>query len=726
MKEYLPKKNWLRYRLFFIESLVFLLPSITMIYLFLNKNIFFELPQMVIISSILLLILAGLITLRHIFDKFYQIINVITDSKSINTAEVSGSKDHENNLNLITSDLKSLMENFELKTTLLDRKTRDLHIVRDIIKLLGKTEIVTNLPDILLEKAMRLTYTGRGAVLFSDPCGGRAHLITHKGMDEPACRKDLINSLKPKFPGISSLKKHLVVENSSDKNMSDNDKNTSKVYLSFFIKQNIVGTVFLEHRDPHRHFEEDQVEILNILIDETVLAMEKIRLKGRLNRNIKKLELRTNESLETKKNLENEIRIRKFIEEEKERLQSQLHVAQKLEALGTLAGGIAHNFNNLLMGIQGNATLIHLSLDNDSPVYKRAKNIEKLVKSGSKLTSQLLGYARKGQYEMTAINLNFLIKDICDTFTTTKKEIVIHEDLYEDIYMTKADANQIEQVLFNLFVNAADAMSEAGHIYVSTRNCGPGDFINKPYKPNQDYEYLLLTIRDTGEGMSEEVKERVFEPFFTTKAPGKGTGLGLASCYGIIKGHGGFIDVDSEPGKGATFRIYLPASDKRLIEHKESDEQIKRGSGKILVIDDEELILEVSVTIVKELGYSVLAAKSGKEAVELFRKSQNEIDVVILDMVMPDLSGEEVFELISEIDPDVKVLLASGYTLNKRVKALIDRGCTGFIKKPYSIAELSNKLNRIAVMEQPGRHGVAPFEILKSNRHSHQRPQNIY
>ena len=720
--------NWLRGRLFFIESLVFLLPSITLIYLFLRKNTFSEMSRMVVILSILLLILAGLITLRHIFDKFHQIINVIKGSQSLTASSKHKTDVQENSLNLITQDLKSLMENYETKTNLINRKTKELYIVKDIFKLLSKTEIITNLPDILLEKAMRLTDTERGAILFTNPAGNRAHLVTQKGVDGPGSINILLNNLKSGIAEMSSMKKHLIIDNCEGGYSTGNasDKTSSMIFLPFFIKQKIVGIIFLEHTKADIFFEEDHIDILNILIDETVFALDNIRLKTKLNRKIHELELKTLETVEVKTNLENEIQIRKYIEEEKVQLQSQLHVAQKLEALGTLAGGIAHNFNNLLMGIQGNATLIHLGLENETPVYKRAKNIEKLVKSGSKLTSQLLGYARKGQYEMTAINLNHLIKDICDTFKNTNKEIVIHEDLSENIFRTVADANQIEQALLNLFVNAADAMSGSGHIHISTRNCAPDDFRGKPYKPNPDFNYLLMTIRDTGEGMSEEVKARVFEPFFTTKDFGRGTGLGLASCYGIIKGHGGFIDVESEPGKGATFNIYLPASDKKISAHKDGTELIERGSGRVLVIDDEELILEVSVNIVKELGYSALAAKSGKDAVETFQHSKDEIDIVILDMVMPDLSGEEVFELIRQINPDVKVLLASGYTLNNRVKALIERGCMDFIKKPYSIAELSNKLSKIAAMEHGCQHNIALFDNLKSNRHSHQGPQNIH
>ncbi len=654
--------------------------------------------QLIIVSSILLLILAGLISLRHIFERFHQIINVITDSKSLNTDKGNKREDPEKELKLITNDLKSLMEDFELKTTMLNEKTNELYFIKDIIKLLSKIDRISSLPDILLEKAMGLTRTKIGVILFSSSTGKKIRIVAQKGLEKPDCKDYLLKKFRSGIPEIISEKKSLIVNNSETLHEPDSDLNkipSSMIYLPFLIRQKIIGVVILAHVDNNKSFTENTIETLNILIDETDFAFEKIRMKKESNKNIRTLKAKTIEIEETNRNLQNEIEIRKYIENEKEKLQSQLHVSQKLEALGTLAGGIAHNFNNLLMGIQGNATLIHISLDDKNPISKRAHNIEKLVQSGSKLTSQLLGYARKGQLEMTPIDLNQLVKEICETFANTKKEIVIHKDLADDLFRTIADANQIEQVLLNLFVNAADAMPNSGQLFISTRNCTSDDFKAKPYIPRPDLDYILLSVKDTGEGIDKDIMGKVFEPFFSTKEPGKGTGLGLASCYGIIKGHGGYIDVDSEPGKGATFNIYLPASDKIIIDDKDETENIKRGSGKILVIDDEELILEVSVMMVEELGYSVVDASNGKEAVEKYKKFKDEIDMVILDMVMPDLSGEEVFDLLKDINPRVRVLLASGYTFNNKAKTLIERGCIGFIKKPYSIEELSNRLTSL-------------------------------
>ncbi|MBW1614900.1 MAG: PAS domain S-box protein [Deltaproteobacteria bacterium] len=262
---------------------------------------------------------------------------------------------------------------------------------------------------------------------------------------------------------------------------------------------------------------------------------------------------------------------------ERNMLEAQLAQAQRMEALGTLAGGIAHNFNNLLMGIQGNASLMLLETDPNHPNYQKLKTIEKSVQSGSRLTRQLLGYAREGKYEVKPISLNQLVKETADTFSMTKKEIRIHQELAQDLSGIKADQGQIEQALLNIYVNASDAMSGGGDLFLKTINVKHKDIKNKPFKPKPG-NYVLLTIRDTGVGMDKHTMKRIFEPFFTTKGLAKGTGLGLASTYGIIKAHGGYIDVDSENGHGTTFSIYLPASE----HQKERSVKLPRMPGKSL------------------------------------------------------------------------------------------------------------------------------------------------
>ena len=376
---------------------------------------------------------------------------------------------------------------------------------------------------------------------------------------------------------------------------------------------------------------------------------------------------------------------------ERKRLEAQLQQAQKMEALGTLAGGIAHNFNNLLMGIMGNASLMLSDTDSAHSNYEKLKNIEKLVDSGSKLTQQLLGYAREGRYEIIPLNLNQLMKETSDTFRATKKEIRVHRELAENLFPIDADQGQIEQVLLNLYVNAADAMPGGGDLFLKTINVTDKDMKGRPYKPKPG-NYVLLTVRDTGTGMDKRTTERIFDPFFSTKGLGKGTGLGLASVYGIIKAHGGYIDVESKKGSGTTFKIYLPGAEKKVQTVAKSARQIIEGSETVLLVDDEPMVLEVGINMLKKLGYTVLEAKGGREAVKVYKANKDKIDLVILDMIMPDRGGGETYDQMKEIDPTVTVLLSSGYSIDGQATEILERGCNGFIQKPFTVKELSGRI----------------------------------
>jgi len=376
---------------------------------------------------------------------------------------------------------------------------------------------------------------------------------------------------------------------------------------------------------------------------------------------------------------------------ERKRLEAQLQQAQKMEALGTLAGGIAHNFNNLLMGIMGNASLMVSDTDSTHPNYKKLKNIEKLVDSGSKLTQQLLGYAREGRYEITPLSLNQLMKETSDTFCTTKKEIRVYREFAQNLFPIDADQGQIEQVLLNLYVNAADAMPGGGDLFLKTINVTDKDMKGRPYKPKPG-NYVLLTVRDTGTGMDKRTTERIFDPFFSTKGLGKGTGLGLASVYGIIKAHGGYIDVESKKGSGTTFKIYLPGAEKKVQTVAKTARQIIKGSETVLLVDDEPMVLEVGINMLKKLGYTVLEAKGGREAVKVYEANKDKIDLIILDMIMPDRGGGETYDQIKEIDPTVTVLLSSGYSVDGQATEILERGCNGFIQKPFTVKELSGRI----------------------------------
>jgi PAS domain S-box-containing protein len=385
---------------------------------------------------------------------------------------------------------------------------------------------------------------------------------------------------------------------------------------------------------------------------------------------------------------------RKKAEEERRKLEVQFQQAQRFEALGTLAGGIAHDFNNLLMNIQGNTSLMLCEIKTSHPYYNMLKNIEKQVKSGALLTRQMLGYARKGKFDVKAIELNRVLNENAETFGRTRKEITIEKDFENDLFAIEADRGQIEQVLLNLFVNAADAMPGGGHLHLKTKNVSHLNIKSDQYEP-QPGNYVQLTISDSGIGMEQHTLDHIFDPFFTTKEMGRGTGLGLASVYGIIKSHDGYIDVTSEKGQGTTFTIFLPATQKAAEDQTDAAAELIRGDGTLLVVDDEELVLDVAANMLEELGYTALKAHSGTEAVDIFNAHRDEIKLVLLDIIMPDMGGSEVYDKIKMINPDVKVLLASGYSVDGQAIELLERGCDGFMQKPFTMEELSGKVEQI-------------------------------
>ena len=385
---------------------------------------------------------------------------------------------------------------------------------------------------------------------------------------------------------------------------------------------------------------------------------------------------------------------RKKAEEERRKLEVQFLQAQRFEALGTLAGGIAHDFNNLLMNIQGNTSLMLFEIEGTHPFFEPLKKIEKQVKSGAQLTRQMLGYARKGKFNVKSVDLNQIVDESADTFGRTRKEITIYREFDNDLFPVEADQGQIEQVLLNLYVNAADAMPGGGKLILKTKNETHLNIKSNHYDPRPG-KYVQLTITDSGTGIDNQTLERIFDPFFTTKGMGRGTGLGLASVYGIIKSHDGYIDVTSEKGHGTTFTIFLPASENDVEGTADTAAKLIKGSGTLLVVDDEELVLKVGVNMLEKLGYTVLGAKNGTEAVDIFKANKDKIQMVILDIIMPDMGGGDVYDKIKAINPEVKVLLSSGYSVDGQAIELLERGCDGFMQKPFTMEELSGKITQI-------------------------------
>ncbi len=389
-----------------------------------------------------------------------------------------------------------------------------------------------------------------------------------------------------------------------------------------------------------------------------------------------------------------EIAERKRAERERAELQAQLLQAHKMEAIGTLAGGIAHDFNNILAGLLGGLALLELEQRDRGVASADIREMKALVERGAELTQRLLGFARRGKYDVRPLDLARVVEKTSAIFGRTRRDIVLQLDVAADCRAVLMDHAQLEQVLLNLLVNAGQAMPEGGQVHLDANNAELDADATAPFGAAPG-SYVKLAVRDTGVGMDAATRTRIFEPFFTTKPHGHGTGLGLASVYGILKSHGGFIVVESEPNTGTTFTLFLPATDLRPTVERLSQPPLQQGTGKILVVDDEELIVKVCARLLTKMGYTALTATSGREALEQMAQHRGEISLVMLDMVMPGMSGSQTYDALQDVAPGVKVLLCSGHSVEGQAQELLARGCNGFLQKPFDAATLSAKLREL-------------------------------
>ncbi|MBN2586080.1 MAG: PAS domain S-box protein [Candidatus Fermentibacteraceae bacterium] len=388
---------------------------------------------------------------------------------------------------------------------------------------------------------------------------------------------------------------------------------------------------------------------------------------------------------------------RRKAQEEQERLQNRLFQAQKMESLGILAGGVAHDFNNLLQIISGNIEMLLNEKDQDHPDVERLETAARSIDRAGGLVQQLLLFGRKAVVQRMPLNLNHEVNEALQILERTiPKMIRIKRYLADDLWPVSADPIQVEQVLLNLGANSVDAMPGGGELKVKTGNILLDEAHHGDIEDIPNAGYVLLTVSDTGCGMSPDTLNHMYDPFFTTKEAGRGTGLGLASAYGIVKAHGGYIRCQSEPGAGSKFRIYWPALDQTFpLDFPSSRDIAPAGRESILIVDDEQEILRLTKEYLEALGYRILTAEDGEHALETFDQERGKIDIVLLDLNMPGMGGTKCLKQLLEKDPETRVLVASGYMEDSHAHEALTSGAMGFIGKPYQMKELAGKVREI-------------------------------
>ncbi len=387
---------------------------------------------------------------------------------------------------------------------------------------------------------------------------------------------------------------------------------------------------------------------------------------------------------------------KKHAAEEKRDLESRIQQSQIMEAVATLAGGIAHQFNNALTGISGNIELLDIALLEGRDLGKYSDRIKALVGNMTHLTDQLLAYARGGKYQPKKISLNDLVKESLPMIHHRNNPAIrIETKLPYNVSRVEADFTQMQMVLSSVVANAVESIAGSGHIKIVTKNKDISADFALEYPGLNEGSYACIVIEDDGKGMDKDTKARLFEPFFTTKFQGRG--LGMAAVYGIVKNHGGWISVDSFLNEGTSVCILLPAVEETAAQEKVLKNEIIKGSGNILVVEDEDMVMDVSSAMLEALGYHVLGARTGNGAIEILRACAGHIDLVLLDIGLPDMGGEKVYSYIKKISPDTKVVVCSGYAMEGPVQEIMDAGAQGFIQKPFSISTLSTSLKEVLV-----------------------------
>jgi signal transduction histidine kinase/ActR/RegA family two-component response regulator len=680
-----------RYKYAIIFGLTSVLPLLLFLFAAERYGIVQEGGVALLLGGSLVLALTGLIYALRIVN---QVNTLARDFVKVEQGDLDelGERDTSSELSemaRIADSFNKTLGDLKVHAEELENLFAKLNTLSDLIELVSRIPNIKEIFEIMLRRTMAALNAGIGSVMLLDEQSETLKIVCAEGLDQSIVAKTIVG-LGDRIAGkVAETGEAILVEDvETDARLrKPNDpkyESASFISMPLRARGKVMGVLNLSKRGDKKAFTESDMSFLTSLIGHISFALDNARLIEEAKEAANRLEeVVEHQSLELHQVRDQAAQSTKLFQH-----------AQKMEAVGTLAGGIAHDFNNLLMGIQGRASLLLMGIDSRHPHYGHLSGIESMAKKGADLTKQLLGFARGGKYEVKPTDLNDLIRDQNRMFGRTKREITIREECEEGIWPAEVDHGQIEQVLLNVYLNAWQAMPGGGDLLVRTQNYTLDENETRPFRVKPG-KYVRISVTDTGVGMDEAVRQRAFEPFFTTKELGGGSGLGLASAYGIIKNHKGIINLLSEPGYGTTVEIYLPACDRQVTEVKRTSGEILQGTETVLLVDDEETIVEVGKEMLEAVGYKVLVASSGEEALSLYRERQNEIDLVVLDMIMPDMGGGKVYDGLKEINPGVKVLLSSGYSANGEADEILERGCDGFIQKPFNMKKLSVKLRKV-------------------------------
>jgi signal transduction histidine kinase/ActR/RegA family two-component response regulator len=377
---------------------------------------------------------------------------------------------------------------------------------------------------------------------------------------------------------------------------------------------------------------------------------------------------------------------------------------RKMEAIGVLAGGVSHDFNNLLMALQGHLSLMGVNANRPEKIKDHIRQMNRLIESAAKVTGSLLGFARGGKYQVEPLDINQVVEMALTVFQPGKKNIVIEKKQDRYLHKINGDRSQLEQVLLNLLVNGCQAMVDGGTLTIRTRNLTI-EHANCFHFDVVPGAYVEMSVQDTGIGMDDATQKKIFDPFFSTKTLEdiKGRGLGLSTVFGIVKNHGGFITVESKTNTGSIFRVALPSSTpkkvKRIEEESDNFALMPKGRETVLIVDDENEVLEVGASLLDALGYKVFQARNGEQCLDLITKHPGKIMLVILDLIMPVMDGKETFHRIQELDSGIKILISSGVNMDEETKKMLHDGSHDFLQKPFSMNRFSKAIRKI--LDQP-------------------------